>query len=118
GRKSEAEVDQRLLPRAVALVHAAELRDRLMRLVHEADEVVGEVVDERERVRADRAPFESTRVVLDPVAEAELLHHLEVVLRALPDAVGLEHAPLALELRDLLLELCAQFLDRPLDARR
>ena len=116
-REPEAEVDERLLARAVALVHPAELRDRLVRLVDEADEVVGEVVDERERVRADRAPLERARVVLDPVAEAELLHHLEVVLGALADPVRLEHPPLGLELRDLLLELRAQVVDRALDRR-
>ncbi len=117
-REAEAEVDERLLARAVALVHPAELRNRLVRLVDEADEVVGEVVDERERVRADRAPLERPRVVLDPVAEAELLHHLEVVLGALADPVRLEHASLVLELRDLLLELGAQVVDRALDRRR
>ncbi len=56
--KAEAVVDQRLLARAVALVHAAQLRDGLVRLVDEADEVVGEVVDERERVRPDRSTLE------------------------------------------------------------
>ena len=56
----EAVVDQRLLARAVALVHAAELRHGLVRLVDEADEVVGEVVDEREGVRAGGRPS-STR---------------------------------------------------------
>ena len=117
GREAEPEVDERLLARAVALVHPAELRHRLVRLVHEADEVVGKVVDEGERVRADGAALERTRVVLDPAAEAELLHHLEVVLRALPDPVRLEHPPLVLEPRHLLLELRAQVVDRPLDRR-
>ncbi len=55
-RKPEAVVDERLLARAVALVHASELRHGLVRLVDEDDEIVGEVVDERERVRAGRPP--------------------------------------------------------------
>ena len=70
--QAEAEVDQRLLARAVALVHAADLRDRLVGLVDEADEVVGEVVDQRVRRAARRAAVEDPRVVLDPEAEAEL----------------------------------------------
>src|SRR5262249_35551774 len=82
-REPEPEVDERLLARAVALIHPAQLRHGLVRLVDEADEVVGEVVDERERVRPDWPPLEGAGVVLDPVAEAELLHHLEVVLGAL-----------------------------------
>ncbi len=98
GREPEAEVDQRLLARAVALVHAADLRHRLVRLVDEDDHVLGEVVEERERVRPRRTALEDPRVVLDPVAEAELLHHLEVVLGALPEPVRLEHLALELEL--------------------
>ena len=68
-----------------------------MGLVDEDDEVLLEVVEERERVRARRAALEDARVVLDPVAEAQLLHHLEVVLGALPEAVRLEHLPLELQ---------------------
>ena len=98
-RQPEAEVDERLLARAVALVHAADLRHRLVRLVDEAEEVGREVVEQRVRRRARRPPLERARVVLDPVAEAELLHHLHVVLGALPDPVRLEHLPLGLEQR-------------------
>ena len=86
----EAVVDERLLARAVALVHAADLRDRLVRLVDEDDEVVGEVVDQGVRRRARRAVVEDPRVVLDPRAEAELLEHLDVVLGALPQPMRLE----------------------------
>ena len=68
-------------------------------------------------MRADRPALERARVVLDPVAEAELLHHLEVVLGALSDPVRLEHAPFVLELRDLLLQLCTEIVDRALDRR-
>ena len=89
-----------------------------MRLVHEDDEIVGEVVDERERVRALRPPLEMARVVLDARAEAELLQHLEVVLGALPQPVRLEHLPLRVELRHLLLELGADLVHGPLDRRR
>ncbi len=115
--QAEAEVDERLLARAVALVHAADLRDRLVRLVDEDDEVVREVVEQRERVRAGRAAFEDPRVVLDPGAEAELLHHLEVVLGALAQPVRLQHLVLGLQLLDALVELVADLVDRALDGR-
>ena len=117
GRKPEAVVDERLLPRAVALVHAADLRDRLVRLVDEDDVVGGEVVEQRVRRRTGRPAVEDPRVVLDPVAEAELAHHLEVVLRALADPVRLEHPPLVLEQRHLLLELVLDLVLRALDRR-
>ena len=88
-----------------------------MRLVDEDDEVGREVVEQRVRRRARRAAVEDARVVLDPVAEAELLHHLEVVLGALPDPVRLEHLPLRLELLHLLLELVPDLDDGALDRR-
>ena len=62
-----------------------------------------------------RAPVEDPRVVLDAVAVAELLQHLEVVLGPLPDPVRLEELPLRLEELDLLLELVADLADGPLD---
>ena len=117
GRQPEAVLDERLLARAVALVHAADLRNGLVRLVDEDDEVGREEVEQRVRRRARRAAVEVARVVLDPVAEAELLHHLEVVLGALPDAVRLEHLALRLEQLDLLLELVADLLGGALDRR-
>ena len=89
-----------------------------MRLVDEDDEVVGEVVDQRERVRARRPALEDARVVLDPVAEAELLEHLHVVLGALADSMRLEHPALRLEPAHLLLELVPDLVDRALDRRR
>ncbi len=51
-RQPEAEVDERLLARAVALVHATDLGHGLVRLVDEADEVGREVVEQRVRRRA------------------------------------------------------------------
>ena len=115
--KAEAEVDERLLARAVALVHAADLGHGLVRLVEEDDEVGREVVDQRVRSRARRAPVEDPRVVLDPVAEAELFHHLEVVLGPLPDPVRLEHPALRLEHLHLLLHLEVDLVGRALDRR-
>ena len=88
-----------------------------MRLVDEDHEVVREVVEQRERMRARRPPLEDPRVVLDPGAEAELLQQLEVVLGALADAVRLEQAAAPLELRDLLLELPADLRHGALDRR-
>ena len=98
-------------------MHAAELRHGLVRLVDEDDHVLGEVVEQRERVRARRTALEDPRVVLDPVAEAELLHHLEVVLGALPEPVGLEQLALGLELLDALLQLVPDLVDGALDRR-
>ena len=61
------------------------------------------------------AAVQDPRVVLDPVAVAELLQHLEVVLRSLPDSVRLQQLVLRLEELDLLLELVADLADGALD---
>src|SRR4051794_30814891 len=110
----EAVVDQRRLARAVALVHAADLRHGLVRLVDEADEVLREVVDQAVRAGARRAPVEDARVVLDPRAEPDFAQHLHVVLRALAQAMGLEQLALGLELGAAGVELAADLLDRAL----
>ena len=114
-RQAEAVVDQRLLARAVALVHAADLGHRLVGLVDEADEVVREVVDQAVRPRAGRARVEDPRVVLDPRAEADLAQHLHVVLGALAQAVRLEQLALLLEHRAALVELAPDLGHRLLE---
>ena len=48
-RQAEAELDERLLARAVAAVHAADLRDGHVALVDDEQEVLGEVVEQRGR---------------------------------------------------------------------
>jgi hypothetical protein len=98
GGKPEAELDQGLLAGAIPLVHAAELGNGLVGLVDEHDEVVGEVVDQGVRRGARLTSVEDPRVVLDPRCEAELLQHLDVVLRALAKAMGLELLARQLEL--------------------
>ena len=109
-------VDERLLARAIALVHPAELWHGLMRLVDEDDEVVGEVVDEGVRRAALGSRVDDPRVVLDPRSEAELLEELDVVLGALPQPVSLEQLASLLEpghpLVHLLLDLAHRALDR------
>ena len=113
--QAEAVVDERLLARAVALVHAADLRHGLVRLVDEAHEVAGEVVEQAVRPFARLAAVEDTRVVLDARAEAHLAQHLHVVLRALSQPVGLEQLAGRLELGATLLQLLADLRDGTLD---
>ena len=116
-RQTEAVLHERLLARAVALEHAADLRNGLVRLVDEADEVVREEVEQAVGPLARLAPVEEARVVLDAVAVAELAQHLHVELRALAQAVRLEQLALLLELLRARLELVADLADRALDRR-
>ena len=104
-RQPEPVLDELLLAAAVALVLAVELGHGLVALVEDDEEVL------RGRSRAacwasPRAPaVEGGRVVLDAAAVADLLHHLEVVLGAHPEALGLEQLALLLEPGEPLLEL-------------
>ena len=49
GGHAESVLDERLLARAVAVIHAVQLRDGLVRLVDEHQEVAGKVVEQRGR---------------------------------------------------------------------
>ena len=113
--QAKAVVDERLLARAVAFVHAADLRHGLVGLVDEADEVLGEVVDQAVRPLAGLAFVEDPRVVLDARAEAHLAQHLHVVLRALAQAVGLQQLALGLELLAAQVQFGADRLHAVLD---
>ena len=66
-----------------------------MGLVDEADEVVGEVVQQAVRAIAGLAAVEDPRVILDAAAEPELAQHLHVVLGALAQPVDSSSLPAA-----------------------
>ena len=84
-----------------------------MALVEEHQGVLRQVVDHRRRRRAGRRPRQVTRVVLDPLAVADLLQHLEVEARALLEPLGLHQ----LAGLDELVEPGAQLLLDRLDRR-
>ena len=76
-----------------------------MGLVHEQHKVLGEVVDQR-KGRAARLPAgEHPGVVLNALAEANLLEHLHVVAGALLNALGLDELSLAFKVVHPLLHL-------------
>ena len=95
-------LDQRLLAGAVALVLAVELGDGDVGLVDHHQEVVGEVVEQGVGRLARLPAVEWGGVVLDAVAVADLGHHLEVVLGAHAQPLGLEQLALGLEAGQLL----------------
>ena len=107
-------VDERLLAGPVALVLAVELGDGDVRLVDDQEEVVGEEVEEGVGGLARLAAVDVAGVVLDAVAEADLLHHLQVVLGAHAQALGLEQLALLLEPLQAVLELLLDLDDGPL----
>ena len=105
-------LDEDVLAAEVAEVLAVQLRDGLVALVDDQQEVLGEVVEQGERRLAVAAPVDVHRVVLDAVAVADLLDHLQVVLRAHPQPLGLEQLAVGLEPRQPLLQLGLDADDR------
>ena len=82
-----------------------------MRFVHHEQEILREKIEEREGLRARRPAGEMPRVILDPVAEAHLLHHLEIVFRAHLQALRLEQFAVLLEPDDALVQLLPDRVD-------
>ena len=97
-RQAEAVGDQDLLARAVAVIHAADLRHGLMALVDDRQRVGRQIVEQRRRRRAGRTPGQMPRVVLDAVAVPDLLDHLEVEHRPLVEPMRFQHLAFGLEL--------------------
>ena len=111
GGQAEAVVDEVLLAAAVAVPHAVELRDGDVGLVDEEEEVAGEVVEQRGRRLAGEAAGEVAGVVLDAVAVADGLDHLEIEAGALVDALRLDQAAFRFELGLPLVELVEDGVD-------
>ena len=95
----------------VLLVHRTDLRHGDVALVDHDEEVVGEVVEQAVGWFARGAAVDVPRVVLDAVAETDLLHHLEVVCRAHAQSLSLEQFALALEFTEPLIEFGANRAD-------
>ena len=83
-----------------------------MRLVDHGEKVLREKVEQRERLRSRRASAQVPRVVFDAAAKSHLLHHFEIVFRALLDALRLDQLPARLELGDPLFHFLADRAER------
>ncbi len=105
GRQTEPVVDEDLLTGAIAEIHAANLRDRLVTLVDDDERVGRQVVEKGGRRLARLAPGEVARIILDAVAIPDLANHLEVEHRTLVQPLCLEQLSLGFELAAALDEL-------------
>ena len=112
--QAEAVLDQHLLAALVAVVHGLQLGAGDMALIHHQQPVVGEVIDQAFRRRAGGATGQVAGVILNAVAVAHLLQHLQVVGGALFQPLGLQQPPLQIEQIQPFAELGADLLDRPL----
>ena len=93
GGQAEAVFGERCLPSEVAAIHAAELWDGDVALVHEHQRVVGHVFEQRRRRLAGFPAGQIARIVLDAGASAGRLHHFEIVDGALLEPLRLQQPP-------------------------
>ena len=110
--KSEAVIDQYRFPRPIPLVHAADLRHRGVAFVEKQEKIIREKIQQRARRRSRFPAREMATVVLDPLAEAHLLHHLDVVLRPHPQTLRLQQLAFFLELIHPRIQLLTDRHDR------
>ena len=82
-----------------------------MRFVDEEDEVLGKVVQQRERRLPRRAAVEVAGIVFDAGAVADLAQHFDVVARALFKALRFKQFSLGLEFVQTIVEVIFNVLD-------
>ena len=111
----EAVLHQRQLPRPVAVVHRADLRDRHVRLVDDDQEVLREEIHQRQRRIPRSAKIQMPRIILDPAAESRLAHHLHVKIRPLGNPLRLNELVLSLKVLDPLSHLSFNVVARHID---
>src|SRR5579872_32481 len=97
-RHAETEGYQRFLTGAVTVVHAPQLRDRLVALIDEQQGVMREIIEQRRRRLSGQAAGKVARVVLNAMAVADLPYHLEIEHGALIQALSLDNLALLFEL--------------------
>src|SRR5208283_6112307 len=97
--QSKTVLDEVLLARAVAMPHAVQLPNGLVRLIDEHQVIARHVIQQRWRGLPRQAAGKVARIILDAVAVAHFLDHLKVKTGALMNTLRLDHAPLLLQFR-------------------
>ena len=98
GWEPEAVLDQHLFAGTIPLELPTDLRDRHVGLVDNGQIVLREIVEQGVRGFARGPPVEMAGVVLDPRAEPDLTHHLEVVIGSHPKPLCLQQLPVSFKL--------------------
>ena len=92
--QAESIFDEHLLARAVAVPHAVQLRNGLMRFVNEQQIIARHVIQQRRRRLAGHASGEMPGIIFDAVAVADGFDHLQIEARALVHSLRFRHASL------------------------
>ena len=116
GRQSEAVFDERLLARAVAAIHGANLRHGDMAFVDDEQKVLRKIVQQTKWALTRAPSVQVTRIVFDARAVAQLLNHLQIVRDALLEPLGLEGFAHLLQLLHAFAQVEANLPERRVDA--
>ena len=97
--QTKSVLHERFLPRAVAVVHAVQLRHRLVRFVDEHQIVTRKIVQQRGRRFARQTSGEVARVIFDAVTKPHGFDHFQIKHGALMHPLGFDQASLLLQFR-------------------
>ncbi len=117
GGQAEPVLGERRLAAEVAAIHAADLRNGDVTLVDEDQRIVRNIFEQRRRRLARPAAGEVARIVLDALAGAGGLEHLDVVTGALLQPLRFQKAPGAFQFGEALAHFLLDRLDRGVQRR-
>ena len=83
--QTEAIIYQCLFSRTVSCIHAADLRNRHMRLVHDDQKIIRKIIKQCKRRLTRFSSAHHGGIVLYSLAETGFLKHLDIIHRALFD---------------------------------
>ena len=101
---------QHLLTRTVTGIHSANLRQRYVRFIHNQQKILGKIIYQRKRRLTGLTSCQMTRIVFDAGAVAHLLHHLQIVIRALLQTLCLQQPAMLIQLIKTLFQLLANII--------
>ena len=110
-RQTESVIDEVHLARSVAAIHGSNLRNGHVAFVDDHEVIFREIIEQTERPLSRLTSVEVTRVILNARAEAELLHHFNIIYHAFFHAFGFNELALLFEGLHLLHHVLLYFPD-------
>ena len=103
GGEPESKLNQSLLPGTIPPRHPPDLGDGDMALIDKEQEIIREVIKQSGRRIARFSVVKMKRIILNPITEPDLLHHLQVIVGAHLQPLDLQQlSPLFKELQSSL----------------
>ena len=100
-RQPKSIVHQRSLSGLISVVHTANLRNCLMRLVNHHNKIVREIINQSIGRLPRRKPCQMSGVVLDSGTKTCLFHHFQIKIGPFADSLCLEKFVFAFKIRHL-----------------